>query len=166
MAVQNPAPRFRVGADFEAAYPGASALATECVLNMGFVCHRFTAYVEGLARRHGIPSVAAFNVLTILGGAEQPLPPSVVAERMVVTRGTITSVVDSLECRGLVRRLPHGKDRRVRLIDITPEGSARAARVEVVLHGAEKRLLDRLTQAQQRQLLRMLAALQASLPTD
>ena len=53
----------------------------------------------------------------------------------------------------------------MRYVGITPEGSDRAERVEAVLHQAEKRLLDSLAPAEQRQLLRMLAALQGSLPT-
>jgi DNA-binding MarR family transcriptional regulator len=166
MARRMPEPRFRVGEDFEAQWPGASRLATECVLNLGYLCDRFSAYVESLARRCGIPSAAAFNVLTILDGAGEPLPPSTIAARMVLTRGTVTGILDSLERRGLLRRMRHGADGRMRLVAITPEGISRARQVRVELHQAEKRLLGGLTPAQQRQLLRLVAVLQTRLPAD
>jgi hypothetical protein len=44
-AQNEPTPRFRAEAAFERAYPDASALATECVLNLAFVADRQRAYV-------------------------------------------------------------------------------------------------------------------------
>ena len=159
-------PRFRVEPTFEAEYPGASALATECVINMGFLASRFTAFLEAAIRREGVPSAAAFNVLTILDGAGEPLPPSTIAERMILTRGTITGIVDSLERHGLVRRLRHRGDARMRLVEITAEGQSHVRRIVPWLHDVERRWLDCLTAAEQRQLLRTVAALQANLPGE
>ena len=83
-------PRFPLDPSLEQEWPEASALATACFLNMGYLASRVQAYVEALVRRHGLPSMSAFNVLTILHGAGEPLLPSTIAERMVVTRGTMT----------------------------------------------------------------------------
>jgi DNA-binding MarR family transcriptional regulator len=159
-------PRFRVEPEFERTYPRSSALATECVINMGFLADRFGAYVENLVRSCGIPSTAAFNALEIVRGAGEPLAPSTIAARMIVSRGTMTGILDSLERRGLVRRARHGSDGRMRLVEVTAEGSARAQRVLPRLHEAEKRWLDWLSEREQRQLLRLVAALQAHLPTN
>jgi DNA-binding MarR family transcriptional regulator len=109
--------------------------------------------------------MTAFNVLTILNGAGEPLLPSLIAERLIITRGTVTGVIDSLERHGLVRRTTHARDGRMRLIAITAEGSERALRVRGELHREEKRLLSCLTEPQQRQLLSMVARLQANLDT-
>ena len=157
-------PRFRVEPEFETTYPGASRLATECVLNTGYIADRFGAYVEALVRRRGIPSMAAFNALEVVRGAGEPLPPSVIAERMVLSRGTMTSILDSLERRGLIRRVRHERDRRMRRVIVTDEGARRALAVLPELHAAEQRWLACLTPNQQRMLLRLVAILEAHLP--
>jgi DNA-binding MarR family transcriptional regulator len=154
----------RLGPDFAAAWPGASQLATECVLNLGVLSEQMAAFGEALARQQGIPSRAAFNVLAILEGAGEPLPPSTIAARMIVRRPTLTGVLGTLERRGLIRRLPHPTDGRMALIAIAPRGRAAVAGLRPALHHAEKRWLDCLTEAEQRELLGMLARLQANAP--
>ena len=166
MARRRAEPAIRLGTDFEAAWPGASTLATECALNLGLLSARFGIYVQTHVRRHGIPSLAAFNVLAILEGAGQALPPSAIADRIVITRGTLTGILDSLERRELIRRMPHGKDGRMRLVEITDAGRDRLRAARPALHRTERRWLDSLTPQQQRQLLEMLAVLQAHLPTE
>ncbi|HET8630392.1 MAG TPA: MarR family transcriptional regulator [Thermomicrobiales bacterium] len=66
-------------------------------------------------------SPTASQILAVIEGAGAPLPPGVSAERLVVTSGTMTALLDTLERRGLVRRTRHPDDRRKLLIDITPE---------------------------------------------
>ena len=166
MAQRTAKPAIRLGTDFEAAWPGASTLATEVALNLGLLSARFAVYVQAHVRRYGIPSLAAFNVLAVLDGAGQPLPPSTIADRIVITRGTLTGILDSLERRDLVRRMPHGKDGRMRLVEITDAGRDRLHAARPALHHTERRWLNHLTSAQQRQLLQMLAVLQAHLPTE
>jgi DNA-binding MarR family transcriptional regulator len=164
MSRSNVEPVVRLEDDFEQQWPGASTLATECVLNMGFLVTRMLAYGQSIAREHGIPSATAFNVLTILRGAEGPLPPSVIADRMIVTRGTMTSVLDSLQRHGFITRVPHGSDRRMLLVEITEEGLSRVEAVLPRFHEVEKRWMSSLTPQEQRSLLDMLARLQANSP--
>jgi len=49
-----PEPRVRVEPGFEEIYPGASALATECFVNMGFLGSRLAILGESLARKYGL----------------------------------------------------------------------------------------------------------------
>ena len=161
---QSPEPKFQIGQEFEATYPDASALATACVLNVIFLNEQMESFGEKLVHRHGIPSRAAFNVLTILDGAGEPLPPSTIAARMVVTRPTITGIMGSLERRGLIQRLPHPDDQRMTLITITPQGRASVMQLLPELHRAEKRWLECLTHEEQQALLLALAKLQANAP--
>lgn len=157
-------PAIQVGPNFEAEWPGASGLATECILNLGFLYSRIETFGQAVVRAHGIPSMSAFNVLTILHGAGEPLPPSTIAERMIVTRGTMTSLLDSLERYHLVRRRPHDKDGRMLLVEIAEDGIARVDSLLPRLHQAEKRWVAPLSQTQQRTLLHILALLQAGAP--
>ena len=149
-------------AGFEDAWPGASALATECILNLGFLQQLMEAFGQSLVRRHGIPSVAAFNVLTILHGAGEPLSPSTIAERMIVSRPTMTGILGTLERRGLIRRQPHEKDGRMALIEIAADGRQKVERLLPELHQAEKGWMECLTDSEQRALLAMLARLEAN----
>ncbi|HET6874106.1 MAG TPA: helix-turn-helix domain-containing protein, partial [Acidimicrobiales bacterium] len=99
-----PEPIVQVPSGFDEEFPDASRLATETFLNVGILVGTVQAVVDKLVTREGLPSAAAFNVLSVLGGDAEPLRPSVIAERMMVTRATITGLLDTLERRGLVRR--------------------------------------------------------------
>lgn len=62
---------------------------------------------------------AAFGTLRMLG---QPRTMSEVANALQCDNSNVTGIVDSLEEKGLVRRRPSEEDRRVKLIELTPEG--------------------------------------------
>jgi DNA-binding MarR family transcriptional regulator len=157
-------PIVRLPPEFERESPGASRLATECLLNMGYLMSRVEAHGEALARAQGIPSIPAFNVLDILLSAGQPVPPSTIAERMIITRGTVTSILHSLERHGLIRRRSHAADGRMRLVELTSEGASCAEALLPELHAAEQRWMACLTEDQQRTLLHLIALLQANAP--
>jgi DNA-binding MarR family transcriptional regulator len=106
-------------------------------------------------------SPSARGVLAVVEGAGQPLEPSVIAERLVVTTGSMTSLLDNLEKRSLIRRLPHPDDRRKLLIDITPPARAIVDELLPSLHARERDVMAAaLTAGEQRTLLRLLAKLQ------
>src|SRR5438874_3921250 len=156
-------PLIRVGDDFEDEYPGSETLATECFANIW----RTADLLMGLHNRHTSDqyqlSPSARGVLAVVEGAGQPLEPSVIAERLVVTTGSMTSLLDNLEKRGLVRRLPHPDDRRKLLIDITPNAQAIVDELLPTLHARERDVIGAaLTTSEQRTLLRYLAKLQQS----
>jgi DNA-binding MarR family transcriptional regulator len=65
------------------------------------------------------------------------LPLGKVGERLQVHRTSVTNIVDRLERSGFVRRVPHEKDRRAVLAEITPAGRGAAAAATEALHGAE-----------------------------
>ncbi len=157
-------PQVRVGPGFEQAWTGSSATATECVLNLFRLVDVLDAPVQRLARQHGIPSVAALNVLAVLRGTGTSMPPSAIADQLVVTRGNITGILRSLEQRGLVRRHVSPQDRRVIPVEITRDGSRRVDALQSVLHRCDSLLVSALPADHQRQLLAMLATLQQAVP--
>src|ERR1044072_578818 len=114
-----PEPIIRVPEAFDAEFPEGSRLATETFLNIGMLTGAVRSAVEILVAREGLPSMPAFNVLSVLGGDPSPLRPSVIAERMMVTRATTTGLLDSLERRGLVRRVGNRNDNRSRDVTFT-----------------------------------------------
>lgn len=52
------------------------------------------------------------------------VPLSYICQEMVADNSNLTRLVDRLETRGLVRRAPDPRDRRVTLVQLTPEGKA------------------------------------------
>jgi MarR family transcriptional regulator, transcriptional regulator for hemolysin len=54
------------------------------------------------------------------------------ADRLGIGRAAIGAVIDQLEGRALVERLPNADDRRVWLVGITPDGSIMAGRIAEV----------------------------------
>lgn len=52
------------------------------------------------------------------------VPLSKICEEILTDNSNLTRLVDRLEVRGLVRRAPEPHDRRVTLVQLTPEGKA------------------------------------------
>lgn len=78
-------------------------------------------YLDQIVSRLGI-SQAQASVLLVLKGAAQPLPLSRLARFLVQEAQSVTSLVDRLEARSLVRRVPDSRDRRVIHVELTPAG--------------------------------------------
>lgn len=106
-------------------------------------------------------SPAAFQVLAIVEGAGVPLPSRVIGERMLTTSGSMTSLLDTLERRGLICRKPHPDDRRMLLVDITDEARAIVDVVLPATHRATRAMLEPLDDAERGSLLDMLGRLEA-----
>jgi MarR family transcriptional regulator, organic hydroperoxide resistance regulator len=78
------------------------------------------------------------------------------ARRLHYDPSNITALADSLEVRGLIQRRADASDRRFRLLALTPEGERLRASLEERL-AEPPAFLDRLTAAEQKQLLQLLA---------
>ena len=152
-----------MGDDFEEEFPGAERLATECYANLV----RTGDLLIGLHNRQAWDdyrlSATAKMALAVIEGAGEPLEPSVIAERLIITSGSMTSMLDTLERRGLVRRMPHPADRRKLLVDVTDAAVTILDGLLPSLHHRERRLMDAaLTEAEQRRLLELMAKVQSA----
>jgi DNA-binding MarR family transcriptional regulator len=156
--------RWRVNPEFEQEWEGSSARATEVVLNVIRTAEALHARITVLVKAHGLPSTTALIVLEVLRGERGPLQPSIIAERCFLSRPALSSVLSTLEQRGLVTRAAHPSDRRHSLVEITPPGLELMENLLPHLHRAEVRLVDpALSPLQQEQLLKHLAKLQGHL---
>ena len=154
-------PLRRVGDDFEDEYPGASALATECFANLFHAGNLLIELHNRQSREDYQLAPSARQVLAVVEGAGQPLEPSVIAERVLITTGTMTSVLDTLEKRGLIQRMPHPGDRRKLLVSITPQAQAILDELLPSLHAREREVISNaLSTREQRELLRLIAKVQ------
>ena len=74
--------------------------------------------------------------------AERPLTLRALADRLAADPAYVTLMVDDLEERGLVQRLPHPEDRRAKLVQLTAAGRAAAERADAILDEPPAALRD------------------------
>jgi DNA-binding MarR family transcriptional regulator len=79
--------------------------------------------VAAVARRFGL-SHAGLIALAVVEGAGAPIPTGEITARMHLTTGTMTSLLDTLERNGYIKRIADPNDRRRVLIDNTPSAQA------------------------------------------
>jgi len=73
------------------------------------------------------------RVLALRALATRPHTLRALAERLAADPPYVTLMVDDLEERGLVQRMPHPEDRRAKLVKLTAAGRAAAARADAIL---------------------------------
>ena len=89
--------------------------------------HAFSAYSAAHVRQMDL-TPAQFDIIATLGNTPG-MPFSQLARRTLITKGTLTGIIDRLEARGLVRReVPQGDRRSFRAV-LTPSGEALFAEV-------------------------------------
>lgn len=77
--------------------------------------------------------------------AAQPTRPSTLASWLDVTPATATQLMDRLEQRGLLRRLPDPSDRRATLVRLTREGTRLYGRVAREVRAMLREIADAMT---------------------
>jgi DNA-binding MarR family transcriptional regulator len=87
-------------------------------------------------------SWARVLALRRLAAQPQPQPLRALAERLLSDPPYVTLIVDDLEERGLVQRMPHPEDRRAKLVQLTAAGRAAAARADAILDEPPAALRD------------------------
>lgn len=78
-------------------------------------------------RRHGL-TPAQFDVIATLGNTEG-MTPTELGTRTLITKGTLTGVVDRLAGKGLLQRLPSPVDGRSQILRLSRDGEALFARI-------------------------------------
>jgi DNA-binding MarR family transcriptional regulator len=128
------------------------------------VARQVEARIAALAASAGV-DLAEGDVLFTLrrAGAPHRLSPSAISAALLVSSGTLTSRLDRLERKGLIRRVPHPTDRRSTEVELTP-AALKAVDAAVTRHVAnEQAMLGALSEREQEQLDRLLRKLLASL---
>ena len=148
--------------DFEQSYPNASSTATECAMNLVYTVDLMLKRISSFLQPFDL-SPATGLVLSILADSDAPLPPNQIAERLIISRATVTGLIDTLERRGYVERHPHQTDRRMLQIALTDTGRQVANAFRPVVHQHEKVWMDALNSSEQEQLLEFLERLQENL---
>lgn len=117
------------------------------------------------AQRAHIPSLAAdlelspaqCHVLHLIEPG-QVVAMGHLADRLACDASNVTGLVDRLESRGLVRRQPSDRDRRIKVLQLTPAG-LRVRDTLVERMSTPPPILDRLSRRERQALVRILSRL-------
>jgi DNA-binding MarR family transcriptional regulator len=152
----------QIAPDFADRYPDASARATECAMNLVFTADLLVKRIASLLQPFGL-SPASGLVLSLVADAESPLPPNKIAERLIISRATVTGLIDTLERRGYVQRQLHQTDRRMLLVEATAAGRQVANTFRPIVHQQQKVWLECLSEEAQQGLIDLLQQVQTNL---
>lgn len=86
---------------------------------------------------------AQYSVLTVIG-ANPGLSQADLAGTLGIERARLVRLLDLLEQRSLIRRLPSPRDRRAHALQLTPEGQKLLKRAKALATTHEARLAERL----------------------
>jgi DNA-binding MarR family transcriptional regulator len=157
--------KIQMPADFYDQTPDANVLATEAVMNTMRTADMLFDQIGRLLRPLHV-SAAGGLVLGILRD-HGSMTPSGLGERLIVTRATVTGLLDSLERTGFVRRSANPTDRRSLVVEITPAGLAVTQKLRTIVHRQEKAWMAGLSEPELRRYIAQLHRIQdglASMP--
>jgi DNA-binding MarR family transcriptional regulator len=132
--------------DFYDQTPDANVAATEGVMNTIRTADMLFDRIGRLLRPLGVSAAGglALGVLRDHG----TMSPSELGERLIVTRATVTGLLDSLERRGFVSRSTNPADRRGVLVQVTPAGLAVVQELRTIVHRHERDWMSVLSDAE------------------
>jgi DNA-binding MarR family transcriptional regulator len=116
-----------------------------------------------LATKMGLPSA---DTLSLYHLANEPLTASALGQRLSLTSGSVTTLIDRLVTRRLARRIAHPVDRRVVLVELTNHGHAQSWKVLQHFIGDIQRLAATFNSSEQATIERFLQQLTETIVTD
>lgn len=110
-------------------------------------------------------SPSAFNMLMALRAApDNTLEPCQLADQLLVSRPSVTGLLDTLQRRGLVERHPHSGDRRRLLVVLTDAGHELLRSHFPALYQLQSTLVADLSLDEQEQLVTLLRRIRGAVP--
>ena len=144
--------------DYYAQTPDANVRATEAVMNTIKTADLLFDRIGRLLRPLNV-SAAGGLVLGLLRD-RGPMSPSELGERLIVTRATVTGLLDSLERRGFVTRSANPADRRSLVVEISPAGLVVLQALRTLIHGYERTWMNAFSDAELRAYIETLHRIQ------
>ena len=141
-------------------FPGLSESANLVAMELVRTSEALLTATDRVVHHHRL-SRGGREALAVLEGAGEPLSPTTIAERLMVTTASVTSLLDTLERRGLLTRENDPSDRRKLLVTLTDDGRALVDRFLPEVVALQTAVMATLTEAQRQQLHRLLTKVHA-----
>ncbi len=133
----------------------------EAILNILRTSDQFQNRFGRLLREYDLTQ-SQYNVLRILRGEGKPMPCLEIGDRMIQVVPAMTGLLDRLEKQGLVQRERCTEDRRVVYVELTDAARDLLQRMDNPVMQLHKQLIGHLTQAELKELSRLLEKARAS----
>jgi len=156
--------KIKMPGDFYEQTPDGNILATEAVMNTIRTADMVFDSIGRMLRPLNVSAAGglALGILRDFGS----MSPSELGDRLIVTRATVTGLLDSLERRGYVHRSANPADRRGLIIELTPAGRAVVQELRTIIHRYEKDLMGGFTDDELRGYVERLHQIQDALAQE
>ncbi len=84
-----------------------------------------------------------YNVLRIVKGYKEPMTVASIQQRMLYQTSNVTRIIDKLVEKGLLVKESSNEDRRVVLVNITPEGLEKLTELHELIYGSVKQVVGK-----------------------
>jgi DNA-binding MarR family transcriptional regulator len=133
----------------------------EAILNILRTSDQFQNRFGRLLREYDLTQ-SQYNVLRILRGEGKPMPCLEISDRMIQVVPAMTGLLDRLEKQGFVQRERCTEDRRVVYVELTDAARELLEQMDNPVMELHKQLIGHLTQAELKELSRLLEKARAS----
>ncbi|MCX8065494.1 MAG: MarR family transcriptional regulator [Candidatus Hydrogenedentes bacterium] len=134
----------------------------ETLLNVVRTATMLSLRGEEFFRKYGLTE-AQFNVLFALKYKKTKWTQSDLGKRLVVTRASITSILDKLEAKGFVIRNSVEGNRRIRHVELTPEGLKLVRKIEPIYRRNIHRVLSCFSDSECKQIIEYMEKIRGGL---
>lgn len=149
---------------FAQRYPEADISAIASFLMLLRVATDLSIALDKCLSEHDLLQGRWWVLILLMREAALTSTPSALAEKLGVTRATMTGLLDGLAQSGLVERVTDQQDRRSISIRLTPAGQARLDAVMPDYYSRLKLCMHNLSEVQRQQLMQILTLIDAGLP--
>jgi DNA-binding MarR family transcriptional regulator len=149
-------PRFEVIKEFAARYPEVDPGAVETFLTMLRTSVGMLHMAEARIAGYGLSRGRFAILMQLIHEADEGLNPSELADRCIVTRATITGLLDGLEKDELIERKSDSQDRRSINIWLTPKGRELMEKILPSHFRSIAGLMSNLSDTERKELVRLL----------
>jgi len=148
---------------FAERYPDADTHAIADFANLLRACSDISDALDKLLGQHGLLQGRWWILVLLMRQDDLTSSPSELAEKVGVTKATMTGFIDNLEREGLITRFIDSVDRRKYLIKLTPAGQQKLDDVMPDYHKKVHALMTVLGDAERVAMLNSLKSLAANL---
>lgn len=137
-------------------YPELEISSVETFIALLRFSSQLTSEVESYFQKIGFSKGRFMVMMVLLRNLDRPMQPAEIASQLSVTRSTMTGLLDTLESKGWIERVPVPEDGRCWAIILTAKGRRELDRI---LPGHYKRMaqaMGSIDEAERRQLVSLL----------